>query len=142
MVICVAQYASTLRWLLEPSNPSVRFWALQGCLMHGRDVEAARNAIRARLDDDCPDVAIAAAEWLCAIGEMDDSREKLAGLLGHENEWVRLHAANVIDYLNKDASMYTQLMREHFVNDESGYVKRVMEKALTDLGEKLPEPNN
>jgi len=33
----VAQSASTLRWLLEPSDPSVRFWALQD--LEGRDRE-------------------------------------------------------------------------------------------------------
>ena len=35
MVICVAQYAGSLRWLLEPSNPSVRFWALRD--LEGKD---------------------------------------------------------------------------------------------------------
>ena len=35
MVVCVAQYAGTLRWLLEPSNPSVRFWALRD--LEGKD---------------------------------------------------------------------------------------------------------
>lgn len=35
MVICVAQCADTLKWLLEPSNASVRLWALQD--LEGKD---------------------------------------------------------------------------------------------------------
>ena len=31
----MAEYAATLRWLLDPSNPSVRFWALQD--LEGKD---------------------------------------------------------------------------------------------------------
>jgi len=124
--------------MMDSDDSGVRYWGVAGCLMHGRDVKSgAWDAVRARLNDECPDVAIAAAEWLCTIGELDDALKKLAELLGHENEWVRLHAANVLDYMDKEATPYTDLMLKH-LDDESGYVPRVMQKALSDLGVALP----
>jgi len=119
--------------MMSSLDSGVRFWGALGCLMHGRDVLSARDAIRTRLDDPCPDVSIVAAEWLCNMGEIENALEKLAALLDHENEWVRLHAANVLDYLDEEAEPYTELMQEH-LGDKSNYVQRVMQKALADLG--------
>jgi len=134
-------WISRLIEMLSSDDIGVRFWGLMGCLMHGRDAMAARDAILARLSDTCPDVSIAAAEWLCTIGECKDAREIVAGLLDYENEWVRLHAANVLDYIGGQAEPYTGLMKEH-LEDESGYVQRVMQKALADLGVDVPNDEN
>ncbi len=130
-------WADRIIGMLTSGDSGIRYWGMQGCLMHGQDMMAAREAVRTCLNDSCPDVRISAAEWLCSIGEMDPARQVLADLLDHANEWVCLHAANVLDYLGEDAKKYTGLMREH-LDDKSGYIQRVMQKALTDLGEKFP----
>jgi len=104
-----------------------------GVLALGRDAAGAREALLARLQDNSPDVRIAAAESLCLIGNADPALQTLGGLLEHENEYVRLHAANALDNLDEVARPLLELFRQEMADDESREVRRVMTKAVADL---------
>lgn len=118
--------------LLKDKDSGVRYWAAEGCLALGDKAAPAKETLETCLTDKSPNVRIAAAEALCAIGKNDRAMRVLAEALNHENGYVRLHAANALDYQDKTASKYRQLFTEK-LNDELGYVGRVMEKTLADL---------
>lgn len=119
--------------MMSDEDSGVRFWGAVGCLSHGRDASTAHTALEARLADSCPDVRIVAAEALCSLGYTDVAPGMLAELLHYENGYVRLHAANALDYIGDTARPFADIMKSE-LEDESGYVQRVMEKALADLG--------
>ena len=118
--------------MMSSEDSGVRYWGAVGCLGHGKDASSARSALVDRLADPCPDVRIVAAEALCLLGYTGLASGILADLLNHENQYVRLHAANAIDYIGETARPFAGIMKIH-LEDESNYVRRVMEKALADL---------
>ena len=118
--------------LLNDEDSGVRYWAAEGCLALGEKAAPAKETLESRLTDDSPNVRIAAAEALCAIGKNDNALKVLADALNYKEDFVRLHAANALDYQDEAASKYRRLFTEK-MNDKLGYVVRVMEKTIADL---------
>jgi len=118
--------------MLKDEDSGVRYWAAEGCLTLGRQAEPAKAALEDRLTDESPNVRVAAAEALCKIGKNDKALKVLADALNHENGYVRLHAANALDYQDDAAREYLKLFQEK-QNDELGYVVRVMDKTIAEL---------
>jgi HEAT repeat protein len=105
-----------------------------GCLALAEKGKPAREMLRKCLNDPSPDVRIVCAQALGNLGESEESLRVLREALGHEAEFVRLRAANALDYMNEMARPLLPLFKEK-LNDPSKYVVRVMEKAIADLEE-------
>lgn len=118
--------------LLSDEDSSLRFWGAVGCIALGQEATGAREALQACLEDHSPDVGIAAAEALCLLGDTEKALQILGELLDHENEYIRLHAANALDHVGETAHPLIDLLKEK-LEDESTYVRRVMTKAIADL---------
>ena len=91
--------------------------------------------------DASPAVRVAAAHAFADWGETDAALPILAELLGHERDFVRVHAAQALDDLDETARPTIPQLRAA-MNDPFNYVVRVSYNALTELGENVPEPRN
>jgi hypothetical protein len=123
---------ATLIDMLDDPDSGVRYWAAEGCLALGGQAAPAAEALTARLADSSPNVRVAAAWSLCQLGENEQALGIIGAALDDPNPYVRLHAANALDYLDEMAAPYRDIMRAK-MQDELNYVGRVMEKALSDL---------
>ncbi len=116
---------------LKDSEPAVRYWALTG-LMQTQDAasEGALAQVQSLAASDASfSVRLAAAEWLARRGHHAQALPVLEAALMSDNEWVRLHAANIADDLDRRAQPLLPLMQQ-LTKDPSEYVYRVMEHAV------------
>ena len=93
-----------LEKMLEAKHPAERYWGAVGCIILDNEASSAKDSLveMAKRDDD-PNVRIAAAEAAAAHGELELCLDVCVELLSHENEWVALHAANVLQHLGDKA---------------------------------------
>jgi hypothetical protein len=98
-----------LRGMLQNDDSAVRYWAAMGMVIRGaRAVEAARDELRAALEDPSPDVRIAAAEALiryAAAADRKSARDALVELASWEKHdvFTALAALNAIDAAGDEA---------------------------------------
>jgi len=155
-ILAMAERASALRPEdlpglvegLEDGDSGVRYWAALGLLMRGSEpVAASRDQLRALLDDASPSVGIAAAEALAQYSARDLD-VALARLLEYADVrrhgiYVALEALNAIDQLDAKAADQVDALRalprraEPVPRRLEGYVTRLLEKILADLGTAL-----
>jgi arylsulfatase A-like enzyme len=122
-----------LQDLLKDADSGVRYWAAQGLIALGTRALPAEEPLRTALGDSSPDVRISAAEALGILGHSRTVLPVLREAMEDPNEYVRLHAINVIDSLDEKARALIPAL-EKANNDESEYVRSVAAKALEDLG--------
>jgi len=115
--------------LLADEDSAVRFWGATGCLVLGEKAKPAEERLVKALGDPSPSVQMAAADALAKLGRLDDALPALFRGLKHENEWVRLHAANVLDALGSKANPVRDAIKAA-AGDKNEYVKRVLEHAV------------
>jgi uncharacterized sulfatase len=119
--------------LLRDGDTAVRWWAATGLGALATQPETDRKpsieALRKALADASPAVQIAAADGLCWHQQFDDALPALIKGMENENDWVRLHAANVLDRLDARAKPALDLLRAA-QKDKNPYVVRVVEHAL------------
>jgi len=123
---------SLLQYLDAP-DAAMRFWALIGLHQHCNDArETWLDAAEQRLKDTSPSVRVAAAELLGRCRRAERALPLLMRELQNDNEWVRLHAANVLDRLGEQARPALDLFRA-LMNDRNQYVVRVAKHAVESL---------
>jgi uncharacterized sulfatase len=113
--------APALARLLAEGEPALRYWGAVGL----GNAKQRPAALTAALGDSSAAVRVAAAR---ALGDV----AALVRELRHENEWVRLQAAIVLDEMGpaaKPATAALQAARE----DSNNYVPRVANHALAGL---------
>lgn len=100
----------TLRKNLHDPDAVVRYWAVLGILMRGRDAVAEiGNELTSLLKDSSPDVRIAAAEAVARYGSKEEAAPALSLLLD-QADWKRqgvfsaMSALNSIDALGQAAA--------------------------------------
>jgi N-sulfoglucosamine sulfohydrolase len=134
--------------LLQDDHSVIRYWAATGLVILGkealekefntsRDVRpqppARRNLLlklRKRLSDESPDVQVAAAEALANLGETEKAVEHLAGLLDHDNQWVALRAANVLELIGEPARAALPALERAAKQTKHDYVQRAAEHTV------------
>ena len=131
----------------DPSEP-VRWWAAQGCTMLRDKGRPAVAALLNRLEDPSGSVQVAAAEALARMDQVSIALPVLERWLkSHEQPWVGLQAANVVDRLGDAARPALPMLREAFqrVSSETGqasplqYQARILEHIVMVLdGKKQP----
>jgi len=97
---------------LGDKEPGVRYWAAVALAVKGHEAAPAAAALAERLADEWPDVRIAAAEALCRLGQPDEAVKVLAEAVGHEDYWVRVHAAAVLHELGAMARPALPAMKQ------------------------------
>ena len=111
-----------LTHLLNDKDSAVRYWAVMGLHMRGREpVRAARLALKKCPKDPSPDVAIAAAESLATFADKTDpanDRAEALQLLVSKADWSRnavfvaMAALNSLDALDQlPASVATEIQQ-------------------------------
>lgn len=89
---------------LKDDNPTVRYWGANGCLILKSNAMPAKEALMETLNDEWPDVRIAAAEALCHLGAQNEATPALIDALKVENEMVRVHAMNSLEVLGGEVA--------------------------------------
>ncbi|HID76454.1 MAG TPA: sulfatase [Planctomycetaceae bacterium] len=119
---------------LADRDSAVRYWAATGLVALGSDACDAEKALRGALQDPSPVVRITAAEALLRCGSAADLLRVLVQAVGHEHEWVRLRAANVLDRMGPRARDTLPAIREA-MNKKSqfGYDRRAFRTILEKL---------
>ena len=125
-LVCLRDTANLpklIRWM-EDENECIRYWAVLGCVMLRGKAKLAEEALRKRLENDTPQVRIAAAEALCHLGREGKALPVLESLLlKHENPRVRLQAVNVLQNIGKKARPVLSSI-EQATKDNDNYVVR------------------
>lgn len=88
---------------LRDDDAAVRYWAATGCLILGEAADEAIPVLTDLLEDPAPNVAIAAAEALYAMGQKAAALTTLADALNYEQVMARVHAFNVLNQVGSDA---------------------------------------
>ena len=124
--------ADRLVALLGDADPAVRWWGAVGLVALGTKAAPAEAAIRKALEDDSPNVRVAAAEALANLGHgeaVQDTLPVLTEALAHETPFIRLRAMNVLDRLGQQARPALDAMKKAGIKggDVASYVARMVE---------------
>ena len=131
------------------SNPNddVRYWGVTivGRLaVHDKTLRQKNTkSLITATSDEAATVRVAAAEWLCRLGETEKGLPVLIKELENKNRWVRLRAINAIDFLGEEARparAAIEKARDRSLaaaknNKLDGYVARVAKHTLDVLEE-------
>jgi uncharacterized sulfatase len=128
-----------LRAGLKDADSGVRYWAVQGLLIRGPTAAAAaREDLRAALQDESPTVRILAARTLGEYGSAEDLTLALATLSetaapDKNGAYASILTLNAIDALGDKAASLTDLLKTLPEQDPNapgranGYVSRLLE---------------
>ncbi|MEZ6070071.1 MAG: HEAT repeat domain-containing protein [Pirellulales bacterium] len=123
------------------TDPAMRYWAVvgRGELDPWRPMSTELVLTLAENPLESPSVRLAAADaYFRNVPASDDDEavlDVLVEMLGNENEWVRVMAANILDRIDDRAASCIPAMRAALeVPDGPGkYITRVMTHTLGDL---------
>lgn len=113
---------------LGHTNVAVRFWAAisLGNINQQRHESEPIDILASLLEDITPAVRIASARALCHAGKSEVAVQLLITELSHENEWVRLLAAQVLDEIGEKARPASKEVQKKIDVDGNKYVVRVV----------------
>ncbi|NOX56371.1 MAG: hypothetical protein GXP27_18385 [Planctomycetes bacterium] len=121
---------------LGDKDAGVRFWAAKGLANLGPKAKPAVDALKGVLTDPSGDVRVAAAQALCRAGRVDLGLPALVDQLEHGELWVRVAAADAIDYLGEAARPAIPALRRAVADTsrENRYIRRVLSHTLRVCG--------
>jgi hypothetical protein len=124
------QDAPRLIKLLAAKDSAVRWWGAVGLVALKDKAAGAEAALRKALDDESPDVRVAAAEALVNLGHDTDAMPALRAALASDSVFVRLAALNVARRLGARARPLLPAIRKAELTDPlhkdaSDYVSRM-----------------
>lgn len=96
---------------LDDEEPVVRWWAALGLVMLGEKARPAEESLKQKLEDDSPQVRVAAAEALQRLGRNELARGALVEALKDPSPCVRLRAMNVLYRMGDDARLALPAIR-------------------------------
>lgn len=114
---------------LKSPNQYIRYWAATGCAILGENAKKAKHELELCLTDESPDVRIAAAESLYQIGGKQEAIKTLGEILQDDNQYVVLHALNVINELGNEVIIALDTEIETVMNKYKAdyYIERTIE---------------
>jgi arylsulfatase A-like enzyme len=120
---------------MSADHPAIRYWAATGCAVRGEGAREAAPQLKQMLEDDYGNNRIAAAEALCRMDFTEESLQLLVDEMNNDNEWVQLHALNVLESL--DPQTVEPVQQEIFSvatwKERSGYFRRAYKSLLKKL---------
>ncbi|MEX0324467.1 MAG: sulfatase-like hydrolase/transferase [Puniceicoccaceae bacterium] len=130
-----------LMQLSRHKDSGVRYWVATAYAHLDKDCHETRDMLQRLLHDPSPDVSIAAAEALYQRGAMNGLEEALGLALRHPEEMVRVHAINVLTFMEPDfVRRFLPMLQTHDgeKREGSGYDIRAADYLL----EQLSPPTN
>ena len=122
-----------LEALVHP-DASIRYWGATGLGNTGSAAGAeAESALRRVLNDESPNVRIAAARGLCRMGRCIVGLPILERELASEHQWGRLAAAIALDELDEAARPALRALQAALVDQPNKYIVRVANRAVNEL---------
>lgn len=123
---------------LQSEHAPVRYWAAVSLGNLGADARSAHGPLADALADPSPTVAIAAARALCRMDEPEKALPVLVEHLRGNRQWVRLHAALVLDEIDAQARPVVDAMKAEMAYRDGmladgKYTVRVLNRALNEL---------
>lgn len=128
---------------LGDADPGVRYWAAIGIgnIDFSKTKERkskAESSILSRLTDSVDDVRIAAARALCKMDAPEKALPVLVDILDDGSQWARVHAANVLDEIDEQASPVIAAMKRNLAYRpklvaDGKYTVRVLNRAINEL---------
>lgn len=128
---------------LEDADAGIRYWSAIGIgnINFGKSKTAkikAETAITARLNDPSENVRVAAARALCNMDKPANALPVLVSVLDDGSQWARVHAANVLDEIDQQASPVIDAMKRNLAYRpklvaEGKYTVRVLNRAINEL---------
>ena len=115
---------------LKDEDAAIRYWAAVGLGNLGTKAASSSATLGKALKDEVPVVRISAGRALCLMDKEDDALPTLIDDLGSKHEWVRLHAAIVLDTIGDKARPAIPALKEALKDRENKYVVRVVNHAL------------
>jgi len=126
-------YAETLTALLKDPDSAVRYWAALGLGALSVKAQSATEALLTALKDPSPSVRLVAAEAVAGLGQEEEALPVLIVGLKHNNKWVRLQAAQILDRLDDKARPALAAMQHGCSDDKKEYVTRVLKHAIPQI---------
>jgi len=126
-------HVSRLTDALRHPDPTRRYWGAIGLGNLGSIATPAIQFLNVALEDGAPVVRVAAARALARLGHVDRALEVLTAELQGPYEWVRLHAALVLDEMGPAARPAIPALQKALQDRENKYVVRVANHALNVL---------
>ena len=122
---------------LADADSAVRYWAATGLAALGPDARPAADALTQALDDESPNVRLAAAEALVNVDGRPEAMQAITAALEDPDGWVRLHAATVLAALGPKARSAIDDIRKA-LDDKSkhkatNYTRWALARALSKL---------
>ncbi len=122
-----------LQKMLGDDHLAVRQWGAVGCTILDTKAQPAKSALaELAKGDKSPNVRIAAAEALAGLDETQACLDVCTELLSHENEWVALHAANVLHHLGDEAKPVLAEIQKA-AKTSKNYVQRSTQTSAAEL---------
>jgi len=115
---------------LNHENAAVRYWA--AIQLGNLQTADALEGLQANLEDPVPAVSIAAARAVALMDEVPMALAVLEQMFAHDDEWVRLLAAQVLDEMDEGARPAIPALKG-VMDDSNKYVVRVANHALNQL---------
>ena len=119
---------------MSAEHPATRYWAATGCAVRGEDAREAAPQLKNMLEDDYGNNRIAAAEALCRMGITEEPLQVLVEEMNNDNEWVQLHALNVLESLGDIAKpVEKEILANATSKERSGYFRRAYNNLIKKL---------
>jgi len=124
------EYLDELIRRMNDPESVVRYWAVTGCLVLGKKAKSAVDAVKKVLNDNCGDVRVAAAEFLCQMGYESEGLPVLIRELQNENSKVALRAISSLEYLGRKARPALAALKTAAKREDDNYIKRAAGYAI------------
>ncbi len=140
-----AENLDALVTLLTSCDAAIRWWAAIGLVALGADAAPAKPALVTALDDDSPDVRLAAAEALARLSETDRALSVVRQALQIDDVFVRLAALNVALRLGSVARPLLPVIREASISsaeqpDIANFANRMVNYLPERIGQQPTKP--
>ena len=89
---------------LKNKDSAIRYWGITGLLILGEKAAPAKEELIKAIDDESPNVTVAAAEILYKLGEKEIATRSLLRVLEYPEDKAICHALNAIVYLGLDGA--------------------------------------
>jgi hypothetical protein len=126
-----SRHLATLVKRLRDKDPDIRYWAVTGCTILGKEAASAKKELELLLTDKETSVQIAAAEALYGLGEKKQPVQVLITALKGHNVMARVQALNVLEAADKKDAMLARAELNAIVADNvAEYDVRAAKKIL------------
>ena len=125
--------------LLGDEDPAIRYWGATGLTALREKASPAADKLLAAVEDESPNVRVAAAEALANIGRLEDAMPVLIAGLEHDTPFIRLRAINVLDRLGPKARPALAAIKNAAMSKKS-HVGDYVQRMSQYVPEKFEQP--